>query len=623
MRIPYLTSIFSVIAVFMAPQNGFAQRSAQVTSAMQAALESPRLWTETLKDQPCKDGMAAQFPCNNVDLLAFLPIQEIGGTATTGMNDNWGWTDPTTGREYAIACRTDGTSFIEVTDPKNPVYLGNLPLHKGARANIWRDAKVYQDHVFIVADGAGSHGMQVFDLSQLRNLKAGTPPQLFQETAWYNGVASAHNIAINEDTGFAYIVGANGSAAQSSCGGGLHMVNIQNPKSPQFAGCFSDPRTGNSKTGYTHDTQCVVYKGPDTDYLGREICASSNETALSIADVSEKQAPKALSFLTYPKVGYTHQGWFTDDQRYFLVDDELDEMRGGLSGTRTLIFDLKDLDNPTLFAEYTAGVPSIDHNLYVKGRYAYLANYSSGMRVLDLKDLAKPIEAGFFDTYPQDNEVTFNGAWTAYPFFKSGTLLVTSRTEGVFLLRLALSPVQVLSFSAKGNYDSNVLTWRLENIPATLKEIQVERSRDSKTFEVIKTLPIQGETTTFDFRDVLHPDWLGTKPTYRLRFNTTQGSFNSAIAPTLYDTPKQFTLHPSFPNPFKNQNFISYSLLERDDVKITIYDALGRLVQVLVDERQSAGVYQHLFDASRLPAGVYWLELRTSLELGRQALVKL
>jgi hypothetical protein len=74
---------------------------------------------------PCSGGFAGVYPCHNVDLLAFLPLAAIGGG---NGNDVWGWTDPVTGREYALMGRTTGTSFVDVTDPANPVYLGTLCL---------------------------------------------------------------------------------------------------------------------------------------------------------------------------------------------------------------------------------------------------------------------------------------------------------------------------------------------------------------------------------------------------------------------------------------------------------------------------------------------------------------
>jgi choice-of-anchor B domain-containing protein len=125
----------------------------------------------------------------------------------------------------------------------------------------------------------------------------------------YRRVNSVHNIVINEESGFAYAVGA--SSGGETCGGGLHMIDIREPKNPQFAGCFSDPQTGRASTGYSHDAQCVMYRGPDERYSGREICLGANETALSIADVTDKANPQALSRASYPNVAYSHQGWLT------------------------------------------------------------------------------------------------------------------------------------------------------------------------------------------------------------------------------------------------------------------------------------------------------------------------
>ncbi len=194
-----------------------------------------------------------------------------------------------------------------------------MPTH-GAFGWSWRDIKVHKNHAYIVSE-ARSHGMQVFDLTRLRDVS--NPPVTFTETAHYNKMSTAHNIAINEATGYAYIVGA---AGKNSCSGGLHMVDSRTPTSPAFAGCFS-------ADGYTHDTQCVVYAGPDTRYGGREICFSSNEDAVTVVDVTNKKAPAQISRTPYDQSAYTHQGWLTGDQRYFLLADQRhhhDDHQGGL-----------------------------------------------------------------------------------------------------------------------------------------------------------------------------------------------------------------------------------------------------------------------------------------------------
>lgn len=380
----------------------------------------------------CSDGEARGFGCSDVDVISFLPLGDIGAGRGVTTNDVWGWTDPDTKREYALVGLTDATSFIDVTDAANPVYLGKLDRTSGAPGSSWRDIKVYANHAFIVSE-AGAHGMQVFDLTQLRNMQ-GAPVE-FEETAHYDGIVSAHNIVINEQSGFAFSVGSNGGG--ETCGGGLHMIDIRTPSQPTFAGCFADPNTGNAGTGYSHDAQCVIYHGPDADYQGREICIGSNETAISIADVTDKQNPIAITSATYPTVGYAHQGWFTEDQRYFFLDDEGDETNSelGLTATRTLIWDMQDLDDPILVKEYLGETLTIDHNLYINGDLMYQSNYVSGLRILDVSDPENPVEVGFFDTVPGDDSVVFDGSWSNYPFFDSGTIIVTSGSQGLFMLQ--------------------------------------------------------------------------------------------------------------------------------------------------------------------------------------------
>ncbi|MGH3714636.1 MAG: choice-of-anchor B family protein [Micromonosporaceae bacterium] len=366
---------------------------------------------------PCQDGKAGEYPCKNVDLLSVLPLNSIGGG---NGNDIWGWTDSTTGKEYAIVGRTNGTAFVDVSTPESPVYLGNLPSHTG-RSAIWRDMKVYKDHAFIVADAIAGHGMQVFDLTRLREV---TTPQTFTEDAHYDKFGPAHNIAINEATGFAYAIGSN------TCSGGPHIVNIADPKQPAEAGCVS-------QDGYTHDTQCVVYQGPDADYSGRELCVSSNEDTVTIVDVTDKANPKQIARQGYDGAAYTHQGWLTEDQRYFLLDDELDESQGTDKHTKTYVWDLADLDAPKHTGTYSSPATAIDHNQYVKGSHSYQANYQAGLRILDVSKVAdgQLTEVGYFDIYPKGDAAEFNGAWSVYPYFASGTVIVNGIEQGLVVVK--------------------------------------------------------------------------------------------------------------------------------------------------------------------------------------------
>ncbi|MDQ3804941.1 MAG: choice-of-anchor B family protein [Acidobacteriota bacterium] len=376
---------------------------------------------------PCVGGMAGTFPCRNIDLASFLPLEDIGGGTA---NDVWGWTDPQTGKEYALLGRSSGVSFVDISNPEQPVYLGNLPTH--TVNSLWRGLKVYRDHVFVVSEAA-DHGMQVFDLRRLRNVAA--PPATFAATRHYDGFGSAHTLAVNEATGFAYAAGsrpgAGKTAGQDTCSEarGLHVVDIRDPAAPAFAGCVDSD-------GYTHETQCVVYRGPDAAHRDREICFNSNEDTLTIVDVTDKQSPAQLSRTTYEGRGYTHQGWLTEDHAHFILDDELDEQRQHVN-TRTFVWDVSDLDAPRVRGMYLGATTSIDHNLYVRGRYAFESNYRSGLRVIDLRGVstAALAEAAFFDVYPTDDQPLFNGTWSNYPFFGSGVVVASGIEQGLFVLR--------------------------------------------------------------------------------------------------------------------------------------------------------------------------------------------
>ena len=119
------------------------------------------------------------------------------------------------------------------------------------------------------------------------------------------------------------------------------------------------------------------------------------------------------------------------------MDDEGDEFADPSGGTRTLVWDVAELDDPVLVKEHRGVARSTDHNLYIRGDRMYQANYTSGLRVLDISVPTSPVELGFFDTYPASNQPGFVGAWSVYPFFPSGTIVVTGIGEGLFVLRAA------------------------------------------------------------------------------------------------------------------------------------------------------------------------------------------
>jgi choice-of-anchor B domain-containing protein len=403
---------------------------------------------------PCVDGRAGEFECDGFDLASYTPAAVVAPTtrfSTPRMSDVWGWVDEETGDEYAIVGQRTSAGFFRVTDPENVEYLGHVEGEPGLQ-QVWYDIKVYEDHAFIVSE-SNPAGMKVFDLTRLRGLDA-DKDRVFEEDFYYPLSIASHNIAINEDTGFAYIVGGNtGLVVPDQCRAGLHMVDISTPKLPTFAGCYLTAGGAGTAAGvagargplegitsaYVHDTHCVVYDGPDTEHTGSEICINSSETFVDVVDVSDKTLPTQLGRVSYDTVRFTHQGWLSEDHRFFFLGDEADESRGAVSATTTYVFDLADLDDPKLIGPYTAAFNAIDHNMYVRDGLLFQSNYEAGLRVLDTaplydEDDARLLEEiAFFDVYPIATRPQFNGTWSNYPYFPSGNIAV-STYDGLFML---------------------------------------------------------------------------------------------------------------------------------------------------------------------------------------------
>ena len=366
---------------------------------------------------PCENGLAGKYPCKGYDLLAHI---ELSLFAAEEGNDSWGWTDPTNGKEYVLMGLNNGTAFVDISDPISPVIIGKLPT--STEASPWRDIKVFDNHAYIVSEAA-DHGVQVFDLTRLRQANA---LESFTADRVLRTIPTAHNMVVNPESGFGYVVGTN---RNDEFVGGVHFLDLNDPQTIRFVG-------GYGGAGYSHDAQVVNYEGPDQDHLGKEIFIGSNETKLVVIGVTDKQNPRTIAEISYQNTQYVHQGWFDKTQRFFIVGDELDELNSG-GKTRTLVFDLNDLDNPMLYHTYYGPTNAIDHNGYVLRDLFYLANYSAGIRVIDISDLADKNmeEIGFFDTFPEHNSTTFNGAWNAYPFFESGVIAISDINRGLFLIK--------------------------------------------------------------------------------------------------------------------------------------------------------------------------------------------
>jgi choice-of-anchor B domain-containing protein len=393
-----------------------------------------------------------------MEFLGQLTNAELGTTRLvfTGaafLSDIWGWTSPNEpNHEYALVGTSSGVAFVRITDPANPEYLGIVPTtNPDTLRNFWWDIKTYANHAYWTTE-VNNAGVAIFDLTRLDGLGAVPAGTTLAEDAHYTGggYIAAHNISINEDTGFAYLTGVNKDANVDPgfTNGGVVILDLSAPLAPVEVGQILDIDS--------HDAQIVIYEGPDATHQGKKIAVVFNggDLEVGIYDVTNKANIQELSTTTYAGASFTHQGWLTEDHQYLLVGDEEDELFGisdpknpDLPDTaRTYIWDVRDLDDPTVIGTFDSPAASIDHNMFVKGDKVYQAHYTAGIRVLDLSDVANGnlSEVAHMDTEPRlpNNHMNHNiniwvGPWGVFPFFDSGTIIASDGLNGLILMRLA------------------------------------------------------------------------------------------------------------------------------------------------------------------------------------------
>ena len=484
-----------------------------------------------------------QFQSSGLELRSWMPIDELN-SASSACNDCWGYVSPT-GREYAMIGTNRGTAFVEVTDPANPQWL---QFHSGPTST-WRDIKIFDECAYAVSEGGG--GIQCFDLS---NVDSGLIPSPASVTT--GGTATTHNVAINEESGYLY-----------RCGGGsnigLRVYDLNgDPLNPSFVGEWLER--------YVHDVQVVSYtEGP---YAGREIafcCAGFNngstETGLDIVDVTDKSNMFLVRRFAYPNGAYSHQGWLTPDRKFFLLGDELDE--GGAVPTSVIVINVEAITNPYYVEHWTNGNAAITHNVYTVGDFAYMANYTSGLRVFDIRDPRNMVEVGYLDTYPESDSVAFDGLWSTWPYYPSGTVIGSDIQRGLFVMTPDLANI---NFSLP------------EPLPTTIPSLgaQVEFDLDPL---VVPIDPTQVFVTVDD----------GSGPVDRL-------------AVPLSETRFQVTL-PALNCPSSAQLVFSARNLEGELFSSTVYEAIvaDDFPTIFSDNFQSEQGWQILGSAQTVVSGMW------------------
>ncbi len=169
-------------------------------------------------------------------------------------------------------------------------------------------------------------------------------------------------------------------------------------------------------------------------------------------------------------------------------------------------------------------------------------------------------------------------------------------------------PVELVSFTGTFVNNTVVLNWK------TATEInsygfEIERSNDLKNWETIGFVNSSGNSNSpknYSFTD--EKPLTGTI-SYRLKQIDIDGNYSYSNIVTIEtgktSTPDNYSLSQNYPNPFNPVTKITYTLPKDSDVRLLIYSFNGELVQELVNQKQTAGVYNVIFDGSNLASGTY------------------
>ncbi|KAI2631056.1 hypothetical protein GGR54DRAFT_635659 [Hypoxylon sp. NC1633] len=401
---------------------------------------------------PCVNGYAElvagdplyNFKCSGLDLYDFQSHNDLGSNGGEG-SGSWGWTSPD-GREFLAIAQSDGAAFAEVSPAGKLIYLGRLPQYRAAQPSLWREIKGYKSYI-VIGSEANNHGIQVFDLAKLLDIDPASPVTFSDaDAAHFAGLPSgrSHTVQTNEEAGYAVASGA--QPRTDKCKSGLIFIDLSDMSNLKSPGCAAND-------GYVHDAQCLIYRGPDSKYVGEDICYGYNEDTLTIYNVTNKANPSVISRTSYTGAAYTHQGWVLDTQwqEFLVLDDEYDEYDATGPGAAgypiTYIWDISSLERPRQTGYYRASRKGIDHNQFIAGDFAYQSNYGGGLHILDISSIpSDPTGAGvkevaYFDIYPEDDDfegggqIEFQGTWSHYPYFASGYILINTIERGAYIVK--------------------------------------------------------------------------------------------------------------------------------------------------------------------------------------------
>jgi len=338
----------------------------------------------------------AQLNMTQLDQVDYNPLHN------TGTSNLWGYIDEL-GNEYAIVGLNNGTSIVDVTVPSNSNEIWYLPDSN----SVWREVKVWGDYAYVTTEEAA--GLLIIDLSPLPGSTVLPNYRFFGPPG--DQFSSAHSLFIDEN-GVLYLHGTD-----RGNGGVIFYDLAANPINPPELGEYDD--------FYVHDS----YARGDTLYAAHIV-----DGFMNIVDVSDKANPVILATQTTPSI-FTHNTWLNDAGTHVFTTDEV-------SNAYVTSYNITNLSNITE-ADRTRSIAnnngngSIPHNTYFKNNYLYTSYYRDGVVIHDVSDPENMIEVANFDPTTNSGD-GFTNVWGVYPYFSSGTIIISDMQQGLYVLGATL-----------------------------------------------------------------------------------------------------------------------------------------------------------------------------------------
>ena len=345
----------------------------------------------------------------------FEPNENYWSDNISDFNDVWGH-ESEGGIRYALMGGWDGTYIVDITtNPSSPQLVSFIP----GSTSSHRDIKTYQNFMYVGTEAnfpdpvlyeqgeyyVEPQGIQVIDM---------TDPSNPVEVNEWDGVVESHNIM--EADGYLYVIGSNSlfsNDGEIEAWGidDLIILDLNDPSEPTKVGGWSDGV-------YIHDV--CIYE--DVLYG----CDLYNDNMYAF-DISDKTNPTVITI--WPGIPKSHSCWVSEDGNTVFTGSET-------TGGHIMSWDVSDLSNVIFLDQWMPedGENWSAHNVFVLGERLYISYYVYGLEVLDISDPSNLTLAAYYDTFDDETQSIYNGAWGTYPFFGSDNVIISDRRTGLYVV---------------------------------------------------------------------------------------------------------------------------------------------------------------------------------------------